>query len=138
MKKKAIISVVSNQKNDNDESVEVVTPGDFYKKGDSYYAVYKETEISGMEGTTTTLKIDIEKLSLIRMGTTSTKMEFEKNKEKHVLYNTPYGTLEIKIQTKTLDININDNGGEAFIEYQISLTGEKPQNTMLKIKIKTN
>lgn len=138
MKKKAIISVVSNQKDENDQSVEVVTPGDFYKKGESYFAVYKETEISGMEGTTTTLKIDAKKFSLIRMGTTSTKMEFEKNLENHVLYNTPYGTLEIKIGTKLLDISVDDNGGDVLIEYQMSLAGQKAQSTMLKINIKTS
>lgn len=137
MKKKAIISIVSNQDKDND-AVEVVTPGDFYKKDDSYYAVYKETEISGMEGTTTTLKIETEKLSLIRMGTTSTKMEFEKNSEKHALYNTPYGTLEIKIDTKVLDISVDENGGNVFIQYLMSLSGQKSQDTTLKISIKTN
>jgi len=85
MKKKAIISVSSKQ-TDEEEPIEVVTPGSFYKKNDSYYAVYKETELSGMEGTTTTLKIKKDKFSLIRMGSTSTKMDLwnyrTKNKNK--------------------------------------------------------
>jgi len=68
MNKNAIISVVSKQADGNDDGdiIEVVTPGKFYKQDDCYYAVYEETEISGMKGTTTTLKIDEEKFTLIR------------------------------------------------------------------------
>ena len=56
--------------------VSVVTPGDFYIKNNVYYAVYKETEISGMEGTTTTIKILPSEFFLLRSGTTNAKMHF--------------------------------------------------------------
>lgn len=138
MKKKAIISVMSKQKGKSEEAIEVVTPGDFYKKQDCYYAVYNETEISGMEGTTTTLKIMPEKLSLIRMGTTSAKMEFQNKNRSVTLYNTPYGVLELEIETKSIKVEVNDEGGEVLINYNMSVSGEKPQNTTLKINIKTH
>lgn len=134
--KKAIISVLSKQKNNDDEAIEVVTPGDFYKKDNFYYAVYKETEISGMEGTTTTLKISENKFSLIRAGSTSTEMEFEKKAKNISMYDTPYGTLELNIETKDLNVKIDDNGGEVFINYDMSISGQSPQNTLLKINIK--
>jgi uncharacterized beta-barrel protein YwiB (DUF1934 family) len=57
MKKKALISVFSEQDGNIEDKIEVVTPGDFYKKDSYYYAVYKETQITGMLNTTTTLKI---------------------------------------------------------------------------------
>ena len=137
MKKKAIISVSSKQSRDEEGDIEIVTPGEFYKKDQCYYAVYKETEISGMEGTTTTMKIYPEKLSLIRMGTTTAKMDFEKKNEDIVLYNTPYGVMELKIQTKDLDIRIGDDGGEVKINYNMTVSGQKPLQTSLKVKIKT-
>lgn len=136
MKKKAIISVLSSQPG-IDENIEVVTPGSYYKKENDYYAVYDETEISGMEGTTTTLRINSDKLSLIRIGSTSTKMEFDKNKESLALYNTPYGTLELRIQTKSLDIDVNDTGADVYIKYNMSVSGQAPLSTDLKINIKT-
>lgn len=136
MNKKAIISVCSKQVDEDEEAVEVVTPGSFYSEGSSYIAVYDETEISGMEGTTTTLKIGKEEFSLIRTGSTSTKMNF-KEKDKNVsLYNTPYGMLELTIETQKLNINVGDNGGDVLINYLISISGQKPQNTNLKINIK--
>lgn len=137
MKQKAIISVSSKQSLNQEDIIEVVTPGDFYKKENYYYAVYEETEISGMSGTTTTLKIGKDKFSLIRMGSTSAKMDFDKKVKNISMYNTPYGTLELKIETKDLDINIDDDGGNVLVNYNMSLSGQTPYNTMLKINIKT-
>lgn len=137
MKKKAIISVSSKQTEDADDVIEVVTPGNFYKKDNTYYAIYKETKISGMEGTTTTLKINEDKFSLIRSGSTTSKMEFHKGKEDISMYDTPYGTLELKTKTKKLVVNLDDDGGEIFIDYIMSISGHKPQNTLLEINIKT-
>ena len=137
MKQKAIISVSSKQSINEEDIIEVVTPGDFYKKENYYYAVYEETKISGMSGTTTTLKIGKDKFSLIRMGSTSAKMDFDKKTKNISMYNTPYGTLELKIETKDLDIDIDDNGGNVLINYNMSLSGQTPYSTMLKINIKT-
>ncbi len=137
MKKKALIHVLSSipDVKEKDDSIEVVTPGNFYKKDKNYYAVYEETAISGMEGTTTTLKIGEKNFSLIRMGNTSTKMDFTLNKKSMSMYSTPYGTLEININTKKLDINIDDNGGSIYIDYILGVEGQKPQNTILSINI---
>ena len=134
MENMALISVISRQI-DDENPIEVVTPGKFYKKENCYYAVYKETEISGMEGTTTTFKIYPDKFSLLRMGTTTTTMNFEKNIKSVSLYNTPYGMLELKIETKELEINIGDNGGDISLNYSLNITGQTPQMTLLKIKI---
>lgn len=136
MKKNALISIISKQDDDKSDKIEVVTPGNFYKKNDSYYAVYDETAITGMEDTTTTLKIGTDKFSLIRMGSTSTKMNFIESNEELVLYNTPYGTMELGINTKKLNININDEGGNVDVIYNLSVGGNKPLRTVLQINIK--
>jgi uncharacterized beta-barrel protein YwiB (DUF1934 family) len=136
MTRKAIIGISSNQTSKKDDIIEVLTPGEYYKKAGVYYAVYDETEISGMEGTTTTLEIYDQKITLIREGTTSAKMEFQKNNKYVTLYNTPYGALELIIQTKELTMDISDEGGQIFIDYNMSIAGQNPQKTELKINIK--
>ncbi|MBE6065522.1 DUF1934 domain-containing protein [Clostridium cochlearium] len=138
MKKNVIVSVSSVQSENEDDNIEIVTPGKFYKKEKDYYVAYDETKLSGMEGTTTTFKISSkgDKFSLIRIGTTSTKMEFEKQKEQFVLYDTPYGTLELKLTTKNLDINVDEDGGNILIDYTMAMGVDKPLETTLKINIK--
>lgn len=136
MKKKAVITIASQQIADDNDVIEVVTPGEFLIKDNGYEAVYDETEISGMDGTTTKILISDNSLILEREGTTSTKMNFKKNNSSVSLYNTPYGMLELKINTKELKIDVDENGGEVFINYNLSVSGQKPQSTNLKINIK--
>ena len=45
------------EQEEKEEFVELMTRGQFVQKGGSYYITYKETETTGYEGCTTTLKI---------------------------------------------------------------------------------
>lgn len=136
MSKKAIISICSTQDIGEKEKIEVVTVGEFSINGDEFIATYDETEISGMEGTKTTLKIKENKVVLHREGTTSTKMEFQKDNTQVALYNTPYGMLELKTSTKELDLDVNEKGGNISIKYHLIAGGQEPIKTNLDMKIK--
>ncbi|EGT3619819.1 DUF1934 domain-containing protein, partial [Clostridium perfringens] len=131
MSKKAIISICSTQDIGEKEKIEVVTVGEFSINGDEFIATYDETEISGMEGTKTTLKIKGDKVVLHREGTTSTKMEFQKDNTQVALYNTPYGMLELKTSTKELDLDVNEKGGNISIKYHLIAGGQEPIKTNL-------
>ena len=136
MIKKAIISICSTQDIGEKEKIEVVTVGEFSINGDEFIATYDETEISGMEGTKTTLKIKGNKVVLHREGTTSTKMEFQKNNTQVALYNTPYGMLELKTSTKELDLDVDEKGGNISIKYHLIAGRQEPIKTNLDMKIK--
>ena len=136
MSKKAIISICSTQDIGEKEKIEVVTVGEFSINGDEFIATYDETEISGMEGTKTTLKIKGDKVVLHREGTTSTKMEFQKDNTQVALYNTPYGMLELKTSTKELDLDVDEKGGNISIKYHLIAGGQEPIKTNLDMKIR--
>ncbi|AJA46355.1 hypothetical protein CPAST_c02550 [Clostridium pasteurianum DSM 525 = ATCC 6013] len=136
MEKRAIITISSIQGNKEDDSIQVVTPGSFYSKDDCYYAVYEETEISGMEGTTTTLKIGPEELILLREGTTNANMHFVNGKNNLSMYDTPYGTLKMEVNTKNIDIDINEKGGNIAVKYDMNISGQMVPETSLDINIK--
>ncbi|WP_297520915.1 DUF1934 domain-containing protein [uncultured Clostridium sp.] len=136
MEKKAIISISSMQMNDEEQVVEVVTPGIFSITEDSFKATYEESEISGMEGTTTSVTIESGKVTLERKGTTETVMLFENNGSNICLYNTPYGVLELTTNTKVLDIDITETGGTVKIDYDLLASSESPIHTSLNLKIK--
>ena len=117
-------------------AVEVITPGKFIVKESSYEIIYEESEISGMKGTTTNLKIEEDRFVLERVGTTCTTMEFKIGEMGLSLYNTPYGMLHLHIDTKILDINIDENGGFIYAKYLLSAEGQPPITTEIKVKIK--
>ena len=138
MNKKAIITVDSTVLNEEEDMIGVVTPGDFYEIEDGFKVEYNETKISGMEGTKTIIIIRKNSFDLIREGTTETKMEFENNKRTVSLYKTPYGVLDVKITTKKLDININEDGGTINTMYILEIGGQPALKTNLTIEIKAN
>ena len=121
-----------------DEVIEVVTPGKFHLGESEFKAVYEESEISGMDGTTTTLVIKDDVLVLEREGSTSTRMEFKKGEDVISLYNTPYGMMNINISTKELDIDMDEDGGVIYTKYVLGLEGQPGITTELKVKIRAN
>ena len=138
MEKNAIISVKSFSDLNNDEVIEVVTPGKFLLGEGEFRAVYEESELSGMAGTTTTLVIKDDMLVLEREGSTETKMEFKKGENMISLYNTPYGMMNINIATEELDIDVYEDGGVIYTKYVLGLEGQPGITTELKVKIKAN
>lgn len=138
MEKRAIISVKSLSNLDPNDAIEVVTPGKFIIEDNGFKAIYEESEISGMEGTTTTLNIQDNILVLDRVGSTTTNMEFKEGTVAVSLYNTPYGVLSLNIDTEKLNINVNENGGEIYSKYTLGLEGQEGITTELNIKIKVN
>ena len=138
MRKKAVISLRSFNDLDKDDVIEVVTPGEFLVTDNGFKAIYEETEISGMSGTTTTLTMLDDKLVPEREGNISAKMDFKKGETSVSLYNTPYGVLDLQIHTEDLNVNINENGGDITAEYSMELAGQPPITTKLAVKVKIN
>ena len=138
MEKSAVISIRSFSDLDKDEVIEVVTPGKFHLGESEFKAVYEESEISGMDGTTTTLVIKDDVLVLEREGSTSTRMEFKKGEDVISLYNTPYGMMNINISTKELDIDMDEDGGVIYTKHVLGLEGQPGITTELKVKIRAN
>lgn len=138
MEKKAIISIKSFSEMDESakDGIEVVTPGKIIINGDEIKAIYEESKISGMEGTTTYITVSGNSFIMERVGTTSTKMEFVQGEGNYALYNTPYGMLDLHIDTKVLNLNVNENGGEIYCKYILSAQGQDGIVTELNIKIK--
>ena len=138
MEKRAIITVKSFSDIEPNEAIEVVTPGTFIIHEDGFKAIYEESELSGMDGTTTTLNIKHNSMVLERIGSTSTNMEFKEGENVLSLYNTPYGMMNINISTKELDIDMDEDGGVIYTKYVLGLEGQPGITTELKVKIRAN
>lgn len=132
MNKNVIISVKGIQtasKNDSNQ-IELVTEGKYYRKGQNYFVTYKESKVTGMDGTTTTLKINQDGLvTLTRFGSVNTQFIFEKGQKHTSYYDTNYGTFVVGILTKSVNIDIDDSGGEVRVNYNIEIDNNKTGGT---------
>lgn len=137
MNRKVLISVKTVQYSDGQpEEIELITEGEYYKEGNEYFASYEESEISGMEGTKTTMKIQNDALAIIRQGTTNSNLLFKKDLNHVSLYSTPYGALEVTIKPSKVLIDIGEAGGRVELAYKMEATGLEPMENTLELNIK--
>lgn len=127
MNKKVIISVKGSQNYEDEEAskLELITEGKYYRKGNTYYITYKESEMTGMEGTTTTLKITGDMVTLMRFGAINSQFIFQKGQRHTSYYDTAYGAFTISVFTNDMDVNISDSGGEIKVDYQLEIDNNK-------------
>ncbi len=123
MNKKVIISVVGNQSLGTSEvnKLELVTEGRYYKKGSTYYITYKESEVTGLEGTTTTVKLANGVVTLMRFGNVTSQLTFEAGQKHISYYETNYGTFTIGVLANEVNIKVDDNGGQVKVDYLLEL-----------------
>ena len=138
MRKDVIIQINGCPKYDDadGEVIELKTAGRLYRKNGSYYIMYKESELTGMEGITTTLKVEDKRVTLMRNGMYPTQMIFEKGQRHFGIYNTEFGSLTIAVSARDVRNSMTDSGGDLFIDYSIEvdhvLTGENLFNIEVK------
>ncbi|HZK28290.1 MAG TPA: DUF1934 domain-containing protein [Thermoclostridium sp.] len=137
MKKEVMITVDSKQEHpDKDADIyNFVTEGSFYKEEDNYYISYDESNLTGMEGTTTTFKIEPNSVTLIRFGSVSSLMVFEKGRRHVSEYNTEHGTFEIGIMAQNLSVDLDDLGGHINVEYVIEVNNQVASYTTFDLKV---
>lgn len=129
-----------NAESEETEKIELMTEGTYNFKNDHLYLVYKESELSGMEGTTTTLKLKEGNVSLKRQGTQNVDMMFSQGERFKTLYHTPYGDIPMEILTRTVRLDIRQDPFEAnvTIDYDISVKGLFEGKNKMTIVAKKN
>ena len=139
VKKQVLVRVKSTQVNQEGEieAMELVTPGTFFIKGKNFYLLYNETELTGMEGTTTSLKIEPNRVTLNRMGTTAHRTTFEEGTWSSGLYVTPYGAIEMSVWSTKVEADLSEEGGSINLKYELQLDREKISNNSLEITVET-
>ena len=120
-----------------DQDMELMTEGKFYIKDEQFYFVYEESELSGMDGTRTMLKLGDERVTMRRFGQNDSELTFEAGIRYDALYKTPYGHFDMEVVASKVNYEV-DAEGNADIEliYEISIKGLGENKTFMKINSK--
>lgn len=121
------------------DSMEFFTEGRYFEEQDNRCISYEESEISGLEGTTTTLKLGKEEAELIRSGALSSRMIFRIGCETKNAYRTEYGVFDLAVLTHKLDISIcNSLINSVYLKYRLSINAGEVYTTEMTIKVSYN
>ena len=140
MEKDVVISIKGIQKyEDTDPDViELVTEGRLTRVGESYTLSYQESELTGLEGTLTTIQVDGEQVTLMRVGEFTSQMVFQEGRRHLSMYNTPYGAMAIGVNTRHLLADLTDQGGDIEIDYAIEVDHALAGRNVFQIKVTEN
>lgn len=118
--KDVIISVTGVQHGeDGPDSLQLVTAGQYGMDHDGYFMTWEESELTGMEGTRTSITVQPHSVVLSREGQLNTSMEFEEGKKHYFLYETPFGAATMGLDTQRIRHRLDMHGGDMEIEYTV-------------------
>ena len=120
---------------DPDET-ELMTEGTMALTEDGIVLSYEESELTGMEGTTTTFEVKGPRVTLTRSGAVNSQMVFEEGRQHTSLYETPFGELSVDIQTSELKHNLSERGGLMEIKYSIAVEHTVTGRNCFKIRVR--
>lgn len=125
MEKHVIINVTSVQRDETgkDEKITLETPGIYGEEGNMRYVSYRETKLAGMEGTTTTLRVYEDHVSLLREGTFLQEQEYRISKSSKSTYQTLMGPLEVTVVTRSIEDSLTGGEGKVVLTYDVELKG---------------
>ena len=118
------------------DATELMTEGTMEVTEDGMVLSYEESELTGMEGTTTTFEVKGPRVTLTRSGAVNSQMVFEEGRQHTSLYETPFGELSVDIQTSELKHNLSERGGLMEIKYSIAVEHTVTGRNCFKIRVR--
>lgn len=138
--KDVIISITGTQKDPHGDTdrVELVTAGKYgFENGECRFS-YHESDLTGLEGTKTTFTVSPMGVVMSREGTLNSQMLFQPGKQHVFLYDTPYGSATMGVDTRTLKSDMNEHGGSLELDYEINFEHNFVGRNQFKIHVKEN
>lgn len=139
MKKEIILFVRGEQTYDSaaPEVTELVTEGLMTVDGGGEISLtYQESEITGMEGTTTRFILQGDTVVLERTGMIQSRMEFKQGERSSSFYETPWGTMAVDVATTKLAHRLTERGGVMEIAFTIAINHQVTGENRFKIRVR--
>lgn len=141
MDKNVILSIRGQQTfadNSDPEVIELVTEGILTPhEGGQYTVRYQESELTGLEGTQTTIQVAAGSVSILREGQVNSQMVFEEGRRHLTMYNTPYGTMAIGVNTRKMKVDLDETGGCIEIDYALEVDHAVAGENLFQIYVRT-
>ena len=115
------ITSIQNYQQEDEDRIEFTTDGHYYYEEGAGCLSYLETEVTGLEGTRTSLIIMPEQIVVDRDGLITSRMIFKEGEKSSFLYSTPFGDATVGVDTRKVRQSMDENGGSAEIDYVLDL-----------------
>lgn len=118
---------------DTDEVIEMIAPGTYFYKEGTHLFMYEEV-MEGYSGTTRNIiKVSENYMELTKRGTVNVHMLFESGKQNVTYYYTPFGSLLIGINARS--VTVTESGEEVTVEvcYTLAINNQHLADCRMKL-----
>lgn len=132
------INGVMEQKGEYD-SIELMTKGNFVRRGNSFFISYKESDATGYKDCLTTVKVEDggDKISMLRIGPAPSQLIIEKGRRHVCHYETGQGALSLGVSADEIEYNLTEEkGGTVNFSYMLDTDTVSLSKNSVKITVK--
>jgi len=131
---RVLVTVRGTQTDETGEEsvIETTAAGRYYLRGGKHYVLYED----GAEArTSTVLKFNEHKLTLLRHGAIEHRQEFLPQGKSRSFYRTPVGELELEVHTHKLAVDFGAVAGKVDVLYDLAVNGRLQSRNSLHIEV---
>jgi uncharacterized beta-barrel protein YwiB (DUF1934 family) len=121
------------------QSMEMYSDARLRLTDDMFSLSYEESELTGMEGTSSQLSFmrsQSELVTMLRSGSVSTALVFEPNKRHFCTYKTPFMPFEVCVHTLKIDNKLLAEAATLDLDYIVEIRGAQAERCRLHLEIK--
>lgn len=121
---------------EEEDSIDFTTDGLYTYDGDTACLTYLESDVTGMEGTRTSVMVMPDQVVVDRDGTVTSRMVFRAGEKNAFLYDTPVGSATMHMNTRGLSSRFNEHGGHMEIDYVLDMEHAFVSRNRFKLTVK--
>ena len=123
MKQDVVLTITGRQTYAGQEPdvIELVTDGTMIFRDGGWDISYEESELTGMEGVTTTFRVEPGMVKLERTGKLTSTMVFQENVPHDSLYQMEFGALLLTVRATRVFFDLVPDGGSVDLVYEICI-----------------
>ena len=122
MNKEVLISIKGLQYDvDEEDPVEVISVGDYYRRNGKHYLRYDEISEDHEGVSSCTMKFRDKQLDIIKLGPANVHMVFEEGVKTNTMYHTPFGEIQVGILTNQMEIKESEDEITVKIHYSLDI-----------------
>ena len=139
MQKDVILFMASRQAGGaiEEDRVEVITAGQYYKKNGAHFVVYEELSEDGRTAARNMIKIRNGKTEVIKNGEASVHMVFELHKKNFSYYDMPYGKMMVGLETERMDCTEEEDRLSLLLQYRLEVDYQYMADCTVEIRIES-
>ena len=137
MTRNVLISISgARMTDDGPEQVEMVTTGDYFGWDGKHFVLYEEILEDGSGSVRNTIRIQQDRMSIIKKGEASTQMVFEKNKKNLSCYVTPFGQMMVGVHTGDVKILEEEDLLKVDVDYSLDINYEHISDCNITLEVR--